>query len=310
MLGRIKLDRFLTESRLHVHNSELNRLTSVGLGRALDTRNPSYTIWQDCPYFDLVHGVRDGIAFFDDFNRSMIQAANVAASATTLVDPWVAFTDATAASTISSINEPTDALGALSLAITTANEGMTLGLFTQKALGTCISGGLASAASTPIANKVWLEARIKVSTIGANEIAFFLGLVEKTQVKTLGCMATTSVATAAVDNIGFLKPATGTSSVSTWLGNGTSAAIATGVATLVADTYINLGFTWDGSIGSLGLAKFWVNGVANATTVDSSTTNFPVGEGLSPHISAQSGSTAGDDVVTLDWLRFAYLRTL
>ncbi len=159
-----------------MHLLELNRLASVGNNRATDTRNPSLAIWQDCPWFDLINGTRDGIAFYDDFNRSMIQAANVAASATTLPDPWVAFTDATAASTISNISEPTDALGALSLAITTANEGMTLGLFTQKGLGTCISGGLASAASTPIANKVWLEARVKVSTIAINEIAFFFGL--------------------------------------------------------------------------------------------------------------------------------------
>ncbi len=294
-----------------MHLLELNRLASVGNNRAADTRNPSLALWQDCPWFDLINGTRDGIAFYDDFNRSMIQAANVAASATTLVDPWCAFTDATAASTISSINEPTDALGALSLAITTANEGMHIGLFTQKGLGSCISGGLASAASTPIANKVWLEGRLKVSTIAANEISLFFGLAEKLMVKTLGTIVTGGATTNLVDNIGFFKLASGTSSLQTWTSSvATSTVINATAATLVADTYINVGMKWDGSNGTLGLMTFYVNGVADATTQTSASTNFPLGEGLSPHIGAISGSTAGDDVVTFDWVKFAYLRTL
>lgn len=301
-----------------MHLLELNRLGAVGDSRSEDVRGISRSIWSDCPWFDLINGNRDGLAFHDDFNRSMIQAANVVASATTLPDPWVAFTDATAASTIASGVEPSNAVGTVTLNITTANEGIHMGLFTQKNLGTCISGtnaagtaglGLASAASTPFLNKVWLEARVKVNTIAANEVSFFFGLMEKARVITLGTIATSSAAPAAVDHLGWFKAGAGTSAVQTFIGDGTSTAVNATAATLVADTYINLGMTWDGTSGSLGLGRFWVNGVADATTVTSATTAFPLAEGLSPYIGAISGSTAGDDIVTFDWVRFAFLRT-
>lgn len=302
-----------------MHLLELNRLGAVGDSRILDVRGHSRAIWSDCPWFDLINGTRDGMAFHDDFNRSMIQAANVAASATTLPDPWVAFTDSTAASTIASAVEPSSAVGAVTLNITTANEGIHMGLFTQKNLGTIISGtnlagtaglGLASAASTPFLNKVWLEARLKVSTVAANEISFFFGLMEKARVITLGTIATGSAAPAAVDHFGWFKAGGGTVAAQTFISDGTATVQNATAATLVADTYINLGLTWDGTSGTLGLGKFWVNGVADATTVTSATTQFPLAEGLSPYIGAISGSTAGDDIVTVDWVRFAFLRTV
>lgn len=300
-----------------MHVSELDRLNAVGDPRSTDTRLVSKAIWRDCPYFQLSHGLRDGMTFFDDFTRSMIQAANVAASATTLPDPWVAFTDSTAASTIAAGVEPTDALGSMTINITTAQEGAHIGLLTQKNLGTIINGknaagtaagGLASAASTPLLNKVWLEARVKFSTVATQEIAFFFGLMEKARVVTLGTLATGGAAVAAVDHIGFLKKAAGTTAIGTSIGDGTSTDVSTSVGTLAADTYINLGLKWDGTVGTLGKATFYVNGVANATTVTSATTQFPLAEGLSPYIGAISGTTASDDIVTFDWVRFAVQR--
>ena len=197
-----------------MHISELDRLAAVGDPHSTDTRLFSKALWRDCPYFQLTHGLRDGCTFFDDFTRSMIQAANVAASATTLTDPWVAFTDATSGSTIASVNEPTSAIGAVALNITTAQEGIHMGLMTQKGLGTVIGGtnlagtaalGLAGAASTPLLNKVWLEARLKLSSITTQEIAFWFGLMEKTRAITLGTIATGGAAPAAVDGLGFFK---------------------------------------------------------------------------------------------------------
>src|SRR4051812_15612439 len=117
-----------------MHLLEMNRLAAVGKGTATSsTYGPSKTIWNSCPWLELATGTKSGFAFFDDFLGSSVQAANVANSATTLNSPWSAFTDATAGSTIASGVSPSDAVGTMILLATTANEGVNVGLMTNKA---------------------------------------------------------------------------------------------------------------------------------------------------------------------------------
>lgn len=243
-------------------------------------------------------GLRDGITFYDDFTHKMVQAANVAATATTLPDPWTAFTDATAGSTIASTVEPTDALGAMTLAVTTTQEGIHMGLFTQGNTGTVIDpGGLTAS------NRVWLEGRFKFASIVTQEIGFFFGLMEKGRCITLGTIATGGAAVAAVDHVGFLKKSASTTAIGTSSGDGTSTDLNTTAGTVAAATYINLGLKWDGTT-----AKFYINGVADSKTLNAASTGFPLTEGLTPMIGVLGGSTADDETVICDWVKFAYER--
>lgn len=301
-----------------VHIKELSRLAAVGDPRANDTRVFSKSLWRDCPLFELEHGTRDGFSYYTDFPQSMVQATNVAAASTTLIDPFAAFTDNDASATITTVVEPTDAIGSFAMNTGAQNLGVNVAVFGQKNTGSIINGinlagtagaGLASAASTPYGNKVWLEARIKPSSVATNHIAFFFGLMAKARAITLGTIATGGAAAAAVDHVGFLKKVAATTAVGTTTGDGTSTDVNAAAGVLAAATYINLGLKWDGlANGGLGLLKFYINGVADSTTLNSGSTQFPEGSGLLPYFGVLGGSAASADSITVDWFRFAVQR--
>lgn len=281
-----------------MHALELNRLAAVGNQRSVDTYRLSDAIWLNCPVSELQNGTRDGFHYHDNFMGTYVQAANVAASATTLGSPWAAFTNATAASTIASGVSPSDAVGTMVLALTTANEGMSIGLMT--AYGTAAPIDALSAT-----NRVWFETRIKTSTITTEDVGFYVGLAQVTRLVTLGLIATGGAAAAAIDQIGWIYKTAATTAVTSTIGNGTATTVNASAATVAADTYVNLGFTWD---GPTNLAKWYFNGTADSTTANLSTTQFPAGASLAFYMGAQCGSTAGDSIVTVDKVRVAFER--
>lgn len=280
---------------------DFNYRAAVGRGnQTSSTRMVSPNVWSSCPFYELQNGTKDGFAYFDDFLGTYVQAANVANASTTLVTPWSAFTDATAASTIASGVSPSDATGTLVMNATTANEGMSIGLMTTK--GTSgLSAPIDALSST---NRVWFETRIKTSTITTEDVGFYVGLAQVARNITLGLIATGGAAAAAIDQIGWIYKTAATTGVTSTHGNGTATTLVASAATIAADTYLKLGFTWDGTT-----ATWFFNGTADSTTIISSTSQFPAGASLAFYMGAQCGSTAGDSIVTVDWARIAFERT-
>lgn len=277
---------------------DINYRAAVGkANQTSSTRMPS-PFWADCPWFQLQNGTKDGFAYFDDCIGNYVQAANVAASASTLPEPWAAFSNATAGATVASVVSPTDAVGGLKVISTTAQEGIHMGLHAAKNL---------TAAIDPLSstNRIWFEARFKCSTITTTEGALFVGLMEVGRLITLGTLATGGGAVAAVDHVGFLKATvTVPSKLQTSIGDGTSTVLDAAAGTMVADTYIKAGFYWDGTTGT-----FYVNGAANGTTITSATTGFPLSENLLFMVGFMAGAAGTSQNATLDWVKVAFERT-
>lgn len=286
-----------------MHILELNRLAAVGTRRAVDVRGPSNAIWSTCPVFELQNGSRDGFHYWDDLMGKNIQAANVAAASTTLVDPWCAFTDATAGNTIAAV-VPTetgiaaDEVGAMKLLGTTTQEGVVVGLHT--ALNT--SGNFGSPIAT---NRHWWEARLKISSITTQEVTLFVGLLPAAKVATpvSTVFATAGSVMAAIDHVGFMKIAAGTTAIKTVHSNGTATVLSATAGTFAADTYTKLGAYWDGANYT-----FYQDGVALSTQLALGVTQFPAGANLAFHVAFMVGSGASDDTATIDWVRTAYER--
>lgn len=282
-----------------MHLRELNRLNAVGDVRAVDTRAPSRAVWRECPWTELQNGTRDGFAYFDTFLSNQVQAANVAAASTTLNDPWAAFTNATAGATVASGVSPTDATGAVVLASTTAQEGVHMGLFTAKNTAAPIDALSAT-------NRVWFEGRVKVSGIATTESCLFFGLMKVGRAVTLGTIATLGAAVAAVDHVGFLKATvTAPTAIQTSIGDGTSTIVNAAAGTFAANTYATLGFYWNGTTG-----VFYVNGVADSTTISTSSTQFPTTDSLTLMIGLMAGAAGTAQTATFDWVRVAHERVL
>lgn len=280
---------------------DLNYRAAVGkANQTSSTRMASANVWSECPWFELTNGTKDGFTYFDDFLGTYVQAANAVAASTTLNQPWVAFTNATAGSTIASGVSPTDAIGTMVLNATTANEGVNVGLFASK--GT--SGTSAPIPALISTNRAWFEVRIKTSTITTEDVGFYVGFGEVGRLITLGLIATGGAAAAAIDQIGWFYPTAATTALSSTHGNGTATILSASAGTVAADTYTKLGFYWNGTTGT-----WYQDGVAHASTVTTSTSQFPAGAYLAFYMAAQCGSTAGDSIVTVDWVKVAFERT-
>jgi len=261
---------------------------------------PSSAIWYD---FDMLECLRNpgyGYCWFDDFLDWEPETTTAERHGSYLVTKDASST-LTAAATVG---------GVVQLFTTADNEeaGMQLG-----------SGApfVIPAASTT-GKKLWFEARIKKSVITASKGGFFVGLASE------GACAADFIADggadfADVDLLGFWNlEAETTMDIIT---QKTSAAFdtigdATG-GTLVADTWIKVGFKYDPEGPAGRKIVFYYDGVASASTVGEAsgdatvyiqdTTNFPGGEEMSPIAHVKAGH-ADDLTISMDWWRCAQLR--
>lgn len=275
------------------------------LGKATQTSSTrmfSPALWVDCPAAELADGTKDGFLYFDDLMGNYTQAANVAATSSTLDAPWRAFTDATAGSTISAAVSPTDAVGAMTYSVTTAQEGCIASLHSQNNLSCPVTLGGAAGALTA-ATRFWMEARVKFEHTTTQYASAFLGLAQVGRTITLGTIATGGAATAAIDHIGFLYKAAATTALSCYQGNGTATSIAD-QGTIAADTYTKLGMYWNGAV-----MTFYQDGTALGTTSALGSSQFPAGAALALYWQVLCGSDGTTTSAALDWVRYAFERT-
>jgi hypothetical protein len=127
--------------------------------------------------------------------------------------------------------------------------------------------------------KLFFEARFKVSDVTESDVVIGLQITDTTPLDV-------------TDGVFFIK-ADGAATVSLRVEKNNTAT-ATTVATLADDTFVRLGFYYDGASS----IQYFVNGVLGGTSV---TTNLPDDEDLTPTIAIQNGEAVAK-TMTVDYV--------
>lgn len=265
---------------------------------------PSRMLWKDCPWDDIGNSVR-GAKFYEDFSDypSWSTLTNPTIAAATPINP---FKHATYFDTGDAINQAAgQVFGGLSMvsAATDKNE-----MWQQPGGGTGGSFVFIDPATGTQQHHVWFEARFKINSIGDDLVSLFIGLGEEamavanTKVDDTGAMADK-------DFIGFnTLNADGDLLEFTYKKNGQTVQVPIAVAaTLVADTFISVGFHYLTSNRTAKKITVFVDNVENATGVtrtEIEAATFPDGEEMAPLWGHKNGAgTAG--TLTIPWIRCA-----
>lgn len=234
-----------------------------------DLLSPASTMWASSPQAAMMQDMLVGVEYVDDF-VGFISGTGA----------WIVSTATTGTATAGTLAGGTVALAA---GATTANQGVQI----QRSGSHFI----------PAQGKhIWFECRLKVNVL---QTQFLCGLfdVDTTLIATGALHATDGIGFQCLTSDGVLLPVSKASSTAT---TGTT------TNTLVAATYVRLGFTmtW-GSITNVASVQPYVNGVATGSPI---TTNVPTAS-LTPSFVCQAGTGAGSNPqVDLDFVNVIQLR--
>lgn len=268
----------------------------------------SPAIWADCPIVAIQSGGVDGKYFFDDFLHFQDPTTAKAYGKYYCLD--------TGDSTLTL--DPADSNGALRLLVTTDEEDCGIILTDSATTGGAF---VLPDNSDNSFGQLWFECRVKRSNITDSVGSFFIGLAEP------AALAANFIADAAndfadVDLFGFWNLESDDSvgshvhAVTQKAGAGFDTIIDT-AATLVANTYVKLGFVYNPNAAVAKRIKFYVDGVEQGTGVGENsgdatvylgdTTNFPGDEEMAP-IFYTSCEGAADLISYCDWWACAQLK--
>ena len=266
-------------------------------GNAGAAASPSPAIWADCPITEILADPGRGIFYHDDFE-------NYPTTATTVPN-------SSGLPTFEGDCTITPVSGGVMLFSTTDNEEASLAPYGAKRAPFTIP------ASAATGKQLWFECRVKKEVITANIAGFFVGLTSLAA-GVADFINDAGADFANVDLLGFWnKEGEALMDVITQKTGAAFDTIADGQITLVADTFIKLGFVYNPDANPKERIKFYVDGVEQAyyvgaasgdqTVYTEDTTNFPGGELLAPLIAIKSASATDCDF-TLNWWRCAQLR--
>ena len=252
-------------------------------------REPSSLIWKDCPWSAINTGHTRGIAFFDDFLcQELIASGGAAVAYAGNYQTYLASGTVMADLGIQG--------GGISFTEATNNEGFVM----SSAQGMVqISNSM---------KKLWFEARVKFATV-TDVWGGFVGLLEPGAAAAAVPIATDG--TLADKNlIGFHRlEGDGDRFDLVYKADGqTAQTLLADAVTLVADTWIKVGFVFDPSEDPLKRIKFYYNAVeigTYATSTQLAAATFPSDITLSL---AFGGMGTGTGVAqSIDWWRLAQL---
>lgn len=172
--------------------------------------------------------------------------------------------------------------------------------------GASNSGAFITPSST---NKIWFEARVKVSQIATPQ-QVFVGLAQVGASGVNGLWSGTTNGQLILNAIGFKTPtAAATAVLGTITQNGVTESgnseINAGVKTLVADTYVKLGLKLDNYVNGAGTAvqrvQFFVDGVVCANV---HTTKIPTNP-LTPSFGLYRSDSSASTGLSVSWARVA-----
>ena len=278
----------------------------VSYNKTSDTnRGPSPSIWGNCPWMEIEAQVAQGgggYTFWDDFvNHPSMAAGDTGKYGLYFDSGCLANQAAAAGGVVALAQDGTD------------NDEIWL----QAGGGHGSPFVISDTAGSD--KKLWFEARIKTSTIVDDVVALFVGLAEEgltaveTKIDNTGAFADK-------DHIGFdsVHRNSGTAgtnalvNVAYRLTGATANTLITTAHTLVADTYVKLGFVYDPDAVAAKRIGFYVNGTEQTTYVTatqiatSSGVAFPDGQTMTPTVGCKAGEGTAS-TVSLDWWRVAQL---
>lgn len=161
---------------------------------------------------------------------------------------------------------------------------------------------------TADAGSLWFEARIKTSTITVDEQGFLVGLMDDTPQTAISPITATGPI-AAVNVVGFHKEEGDTTTLDCiYKANDVTVVnVNADAGTIAANTYIKLGFKFDGTNNVL---SYYIDGIlqANQKTVpDNTGTDFPADVTLAPVV-AMLLENSSAETITMDWWKCFQLR--
>lgn len=238
-------------------------------------------LWGDCPWDGIKSGIRDGIAFEDDFIGGPI----IAAGAQALYGNYYGFGSTGGGGADAGLQ-----FGALVFSSDDDNEGAS------------IAGAIACLQITQNAGDLWFEARFKTSTITDTKHGIFVGLIDAA---TLGAtVPITASGTLADENlVGFHRLEGDGDKMDTYYkADGvTAVAVQADAVTLVADTFKRVGMRYSQSEKKL---FFYDDGVAlsSTKTIPNATgTDFPADAIFRPVFAVLNATGTSPGNSTLEW---------
>ncbi len=269
--------------------------STYGSGLSADTRRqPSPSLWKDCPVSEIQAGLVDGCMVWDDFacfpNAASAQTTNIG------ISQWKYFSS-TSASPLPIADAATYG-GAIAFSSDGNDEGASLMSGTSAFLLNSANG------------KLWFECRIKTASIAATTGNFFVGLCE--QITQSATVPLTAAGALSDNNMFGFHRGEGASADSgvvdfAYKADGVTAVrVKAAAATLTAATYVKLGFVMDPIALKI---TYFVNGVPDTATTKTVTasagTDYPADVALAPVIAHINGATTG--TTTVDWIRCAQI---
>lgn len=274
---------------------------TVGPGNiAADTkRKPSSSIWHDCNIQEIRAGFVDGFIVEDDFMELPITAVTSQATSGKYM----------IASTTGTVTAGAGPGGEVALTTAADNANASIGFYS-------FPFKLNSSQK-----KLWFECRFKTSTIANTVADMFVGLMDNVAISTV-CPITATTGTSnnglnalatTMNAVGFFHPGAavsgsgGSTMSSFYQANAvTPVAVGANIVTLVADTYIKLGFVYDPVDLYL---RFYTNGVEDSNKKllgAAAGTDFP-DDVYMGFVFAQVGTASTSGLGTLDWVKCVQL---
>ena len=271
---------------------------------AVTSRGPSPAIWADCPVKDMLEDPGIGIYQFEDFTSGGLLTAPTTHAALVGI-PYSGFSSSAAQISYGNptFTTTTEDRGTLVLEETTTRESTS---FRSDIVPFRLSANF---------GKLWFEARIKISTVAADEVSFFIGLFEDetltVDIPVIAAGADTHLI-ASKNLVGFKKPVADTTTYDAiYRADGQTAVVVhDGLGTLAADTYIKLGFVFDPADSNR--LYYYVNNEKQVPTTlvtvpDNTGTTFPADVPLGFVMGMSVGTAASTNQFTCDWFRIAQL---
>ena len=262
---------------------------SQALGLLDVSRGPSQSIWGDCPILEIINGITDGVIHFDEFQAGPRVAAGAEASYAGGGGGYRGFAD-----TGGLVADGGEIGGTVDLSSDGDNEGASFRMACAPFQINRNNG------------KLWVEARVKSSTIADTKHNLFVGLMADSALTAISPI-TALGAIADINIVGFhrTEAALGGALMSTvYKADGVAAVtVQAGAVALVADTWMKLGIVFDPANNTL---SFYRNGVKLGTTYtipSAQGTDFPNDVRLAFVIAVLNATATTPGSSEIDWVK-------
>ena len=246
---------------------------------------PSMSIWGDCPQVDIRNDRNVGHYFEDDF-------IGIPASGTLTTEAGLgqyrAFGDSGASFTDGATHG-----GALTMGEATDEESLAIATKTAFQLASTLG-------------KMWFEARIKVSSIADAKTDVFVGLMDSTALSNAIPITQTADAMGNINFFGFQRLSSDGDKLDIKYGadGQTHQVLLADAVTLVADTYIKVGWKFDPNAPTARRITFYSDGTpittyGTGTQMDAVT--FPDDVQLGLVLALMNDSGSSPHTATIDW---------